>query len=141
MATRIGGLRVHAIAFHQGQTRKIVRRKVVLVGHLQDFVVNILLFHLGDKATIDRTIKGLAQHWVSYSVDVIAFGQSGYRSTGCDGHSFNFVLGDGWRAFGACLCQVLRLSLSRLPLAQHILQLNFLARKNGIGVLNATVSR
>ena len=140
MATRVGGLRVHAIAFHQGQTRKIVRRKVVLVGHLQNLVVNILLFHLGNKAPIDRTVEGLAEHRVSHSVDVIAFGQSGYRSAGCNGHSFNFVLGDGWRGFGACLRQVLRLSLPGLPLAQHLLQLNFLARKNGIGVLNSTVS-
>ena len=67
MAPCVGGLGVHAIAFHQGQAGKIVWRKIVLVGNLQNFVVNVLLFNLGSltlylTGTGERTVDFTLSH-------------------------------------------------------------------------------
>ena len=51
VAACVGGLRVHAIALHEGEAGKVIGREIVFVGHLQDFVVHVLLFHFGNKTS------------------------------------------------------------------------------------------
>ena len=62
VAALIGGLRVHAIAFHECESRKIVGRKLVFVGHLQDLVKDILFFIARNKAACNGSVQCLRQH-------------------------------------------------------------------------------
>ena len=51
VASLVGGLRVHAIALHEREACKVVWRKLVFVGHLQNLVKDILLFVAWNKAS------------------------------------------------------------------------------------------
>ena len=51
VAACVGGLGVHAITLHEGEAGKVIGREFVFVGHLQDFVVNVLFFHFGNKTS------------------------------------------------------------------------------------------
>ena len=64
VAAVVGGARVHAVAFHQGQARKVVGLEPVLFGHLQNFVHHRLFFVRGDEAFADRPLQGFVQNGV-----------------------------------------------------------------------------
>ena len=68
VAAVVGGARVHAVAFHQGQARKVVRLEFVFFGHLQNFVHHGLFFVRGNKALVDRTLQGFVQHRVGADI-------------------------------------------------------------------------
>ena len=64
VAAVVGGARVHAVAFHQGQARKVVGLEPVLFGHLQNLVHHGLFFVRRNKAFADRPLQGFVQHGV-----------------------------------------------------------------------------
>ena len=64
MTAVVGGLGVHAIAFHEGQAREIVGREPMLLGQLNNLVHHGLLVLRGNKALINGAIQGLFQHGI-----------------------------------------------------------------------------